>query len=67
LADSREQDRRRSKKVRPPQLADPIRAGSKCGRTSAPRLPQALHTNLALLWQILAIDWRNWIPESDFQ
>jgi hypothetical protein len=22
---------------------------------------------LALLWQILAIDWRNWIPESDFQ
>jgi hypothetical protein len=23
--------------------------------------------NLALLWQILVIDWRNWIPESDFQ
>jgi hypothetical protein len=23
--------------------------------------------HLALLWQILAIDWRNWIPESDFQ
>lgn len=23
--------------------------------------------SLALLWQILAIDWRNWIPESDFQ
>ena len=22
---------------------------------------------LALLWQNLAIDWRNWIPESDFQ
>ena len=22
---------------------------------------------LAPLWQILAIDWRNWIPESDFQ
>jgi hypothetical protein len=22
---------------------------------------------LALLWQILAIDRRNWIPESDFQ
>jgi hypothetical protein len=22
---------------------------------------------LALLWQILAIDLRNWIPESDFQ
>ena len=22
---------------------------------------------LALLWQILAIDWRNWIPESGFQ
>jgi hypothetical protein len=24
-------------------------------------------TRLALLWQNLAIDWRNWIPESDFQ
>jgi hypothetical protein len=24
-------------------------------------------TALALLWQNLAIDWRNWIPESDFQ
>jgi ATP-dependent Lon protease len=23
--------------------------------------------SLALLWQILAIDRRNWIPESDFQ
>jgi hypothetical protein len=23
--------------------------------------------SLALLWQNLAIDWRNWIPESDFQ
>jgi hypothetical protein len=23
--------------------------------------------DLALLWQILAIDRRNWIPESDFQ
>jgi hypothetical protein len=23
--------------------------------------------DLALLWQNLAIDWRNWIPESDFQ
>ena len=22
---------------------------------------------LTLLWQILAIDWRNWIHESDFQ
>jgi hypothetical protein len=22
--------------------------------------------HLALLWQNLAIDWRNWIPESDF-
>jgi hypothetical protein len=22
---------------------------------------------LALLWQILAFDRRNWIPESDFQ
>jgi hypothetical protein len=22
---------------------------------------------LALLWQIIAIDGRNWIPESDFQ
>jgi hypothetical protein len=22
---------------------------------------------LTLLWQNLAIDWRNWIPESDFQ
>jgi maleylpyruvate isomerase len=22
---------------------------------------------LALLWQIFTIDWRNWIPESDFQ
>jgi hypothetical protein len=22
---------------------------------------------LALLWHILAIDWRNWIPESGFQ
>jgi hypothetical protein len=22
---------------------------------------------LALLWQIIAIDQRNWIPESDFQ
>jgi hypothetical protein len=22
---------------------------------------------LALLWQIIAIDRRNWIPESDFQ
>jgi hypothetical protein len=22
---------------------------------------------LALLWQIFAIDRRNWIPESDFQ
>jgi hypothetical protein len=22
---------------------------------------------LALLWQIFAIDLRNWIPESDFQ
>jgi hypothetical protein len=29
-------------------------------------LPVA-RSNLALLWQILAIDWRNWIPESDFQ
>jgi hypothetical protein len=24
-------------------------------------------SDLALLWQNLAIDWRNWIPESDFQ
>ena len=23
--------------------------------------------SLALLWQIIAIDRRNWIPESDFQ
>jgi hypothetical protein len=28
---------------------------------------EALYLDLALLWQILAIDWRNWIPESDFQ
>jgi hypothetical protein len=27
------------------QLEVPILAGSKCGRTSAPRLPQALQTN----------------------
>jgi hypothetical protein len=26
-----------------------------------------LAIRLALLWQILAIDCRNWIPESDFQ
>jgi hypothetical protein len=26
-----------------------------------------LEAELALLWQILAIDRRNWIPESDFQ
>ena len=24
-------------------------------------------SELALLWQNLAIDWRNWIPESGFQ
>src|SRR5258705_9977665 len=27
----------------------------------------ATETRLALLWQIFAIDRRNWIPESDFQ
>ena len=26
-----------------------------------------LRGELALLWQIIAIDRRNWIPESDFQ
>jgi hypothetical protein len=31
---------------------------------STARCPMA---QLALLWQNLAIDWRNWIPESDFQ
>ena len=31
------------KKVDQPEV--PILAGSKCGRTSAPRLPQALQTN----------------------
>jgi predicted KAP-like P-loop ATPase len=28
---------------------------------------RAFLVELALLWQNLAIDWRNWIPESDFQ
>jgi hypothetical protein len=31
------------------------------------RYPQLIGRRLALLWQILAIDRRNWIPESDFQ
>jgi hypothetical protein len=29
--------------------------------------PDPLTVSLALLWQISTIDWRNWIPESDFQ
>jgi len=28
---------------------------------------EAILNRLALLWQNSAIDWRNWIPESDFQ
>jgi hypothetical protein len=34
------------------------------------RIEQIIHQTevwLALLWQNFAIDWRNWIPESDFQ
>jgi hypothetical protein len=33
----------------------------------APRETSVRVTTLALLWQIIAIDRRNWIPESDFQ
>src|SRR6266481_8805050 len=38
-----------------------------CGRYCAEDYAEIAAIELALLWQILAIDWRNWIPESDFQ
>ena len=33
----------------------------------ANQVRRRVRNDLALLWQILTIDWRNWIPESDFQ
>jgi hypothetical protein len=54
-----------SRRIALPRELD--RHGSKADVVTSHMTPGLKVHGLALLWQNLAIDWRNWIPESDFQ